>query len=119
MPLEQVATEYLQSGFLIDLLAFIPFGLVFSYMFNDAFRVFWVMKLIRLKDLYFYTSMAFFQPMIDFHIERKQKAKLDDKEKRYEKHEDLIYINEKIYLKNFFKVLKLILQTLFIVFFVG
>jgi len=73
LPLHQVAFEYLNSGFLIDILAFIPFGLILSELAGDEFRFFWVIKMIRLKDLYFYTSMAFFQPIIDYYISKKQK----------------------------------------------
>lgn len=48
-----------------------------------------------------------------------QNRSLQDKEKRKEINEDLIFITLKIYIKNLLKIVRLIIQIMFIIYFVG
>jgi len=67
-PLEEAAMGYLKTNFAIDLLALLPFGGVLSEL-DYRFRTLWLLKVLRLNELYYYTSMRFFTPLINSFIE--------------------------------------------------
>lgn len=70
LPLEEVASNYLKNQFVIDLIAIIPFGAIFS-SFDERLAFLWLIKAIRITDLKFYMSDRFFKPLIIFCIETK------------------------------------------------
>lgn len=76
---------------MIDLIAFIPLGGIFSY-FDGRLEFLWLLKAIRIKDLQFYMSDKFFKPLINFYIEFRQNSALNDPEKRKDINVDRIFI---------------------------
>ena len=100
------------------MIALIPFGGIFS-SFDERLEFLWLIKAIRINDLKFYMSVKFFKPLINFYIESRQKGPLNDPKKREETNEDLIFVTQKIYVRNFVKIMRLIFTILFITYFVG
>ena len=86
-----MAANYLKNQFVIDLIAFIPFGSIFS-SFDNRLEFLWLLKGIRIKDLKFYMSVKFFKPLINFYIDYRQSEALNDPEKRKEINVDRIFI---------------------------
>lgn len=70
LPLEQVATNYLKGEFLLDLCAFLPFGL-FS-LYDERFKILWILKVIRIHLLKYYLSQKFFNQFLVLYIEYRQ-----------------------------------------------
>ena len=68
LPLEQVAYQYLMDEFFLDLLAFLPLGYIFSII-DERFKILWVLKAIRTRELRYYLSKKFFDQFINIYIE--------------------------------------------------
>ena len=64
--LEIVATKYLRSEFLIDLVVLLPLGGI-----DDSWRFLWLIKAYRLKQLHYYMSARFFNPFIHYYVGQK------------------------------------------------
>jgi hypothetical protein len=71
------------------------------------------------KDLHQYMSYKFLNPFVNSYIEYRQSSFLHDPEKRGEINEDLIFIAKKIYLRFTLKILVIVFQIMFIVYFIG
>ena len=57
--------------------------------------------------------------MVDMYIEYLQGNNLKDPEKRNEINRDLIYIEDKIYLRSIMKIIRLMAIVVFVIYFVG
>ena len=57
--------------------------------------------------------------MVDMYIEYLQGNNLKDPEKRNEINRDLIYIEDKIYLRSIMKIFRLMAIVVFVIYFVG
>jgi hypothetical protein len=57
--------------------------------------------------------------MVDMYIEYLQGNNLKDPEKRNEINRDLIYIEDKIYLRSMMKIFRLMAIVVFVIYFVG
>mmetsp|Transcript_18773 Transcript_18773/g.28885 ORF Transcript_18773/g.28885 Transcript_18773/m.28885 type:complete len:173 (-) Transcript_18773:2807-3325(-) len=66
-PLEVVATRYLNSGFLIDLIAFIPWGYIMGTV-DPRLKFFWVVKALRIRLLNHYLSNKVILPPVKMYI---------------------------------------------------
>ena len=77
-----MALNYLKGEFLIDLLAFLPFGLL-SLMIDERFKFLWIIKAIRIKQLKYYLSKKFFNQFITAYIEYRQGNSLEDENKKF------------------------------------
>ena len=66
-----------------------------------------------------YMSERQFNQMVDFYIEHLQGNNLQDPEKRNEIEKDLIYIEDKIYLRGFVRLFRLLAIVAFVIYFVG
>lgn len=106
--LETVSSNYLRGKFLIDLIALLPLGAMFTHI-DERFKVLWLVKAIRIKELHQYLSKKSFQPVINHYIQYKQGNAITDPDLCNEINEDLIYIGQKIYIRNVFKIVRLIL----------
>jgi hypothetical protein len=115
---EEVIFNYLRGMFIIDVLAFLPLGYMFQ-SYDERFKVIWLIKALRIKELHGYLSKRSFQPIINMYINALRGNSLNDPEMSQEINRDLIYITRKIYIRNIFKIIRLILQILFIVYFIG
>ena len=59
LPLETVAVEYLKTEFLTDLIVILPLGGLMS-LYDQRLEIFWLIKAIRIKDLYNYLNIKHF-----------------------------------------------------------
>ena len=96
----------------------LPLGGIFS-MIDSRLKFLWLIKAIRIKDLMRYMSKRQFNQMVDLYIEYRQGNNLQDPERRNEINEDLIYIEDKIYLRSLLKIFRLLAIVGFIIYFVG
>ena len=88
-------------------------------MIDVRFKVLWLIKALRIKDLMKFLQPRILNQLIFFYIEFRQGNSLNDPVKKYEINEDLIYIEHKIYGRNFVKLGRLILIIVCIIYFVG
>ena len=79
----------------------------------------WLIKAVRVKDLHQFMSYKFLNPFVNSYIEHRQSSFLHDPVKREEINEDLIFIAQKIYMRFTLKILVIVFQIMFIVYFVG
>ena len=118
-PLEIVATNYLKSSsFKIDLIAFIPWGILFG-LIDQRLIFMWVIKAIRIFQLNSRFTDRQILPIINRLIVSRQLVYLKDPILRSDKESDYTFIKAKIYITNIMKILRLVLQILFISFFMG
>lgn len=113
-----IISRYIRGNFVTDVLAFLPLGYMFEFI-DEKFKILWLIKALRIKELHGYLGKRSFQPIINAYINALRGNSLNDPELSHEINIDLIYITRKIYIRNIFKILRLILQILFIVYFLG
>ena len=117
-PLETVATNYFRSQFLIDLIVLLPLGGIFS-LIDYRWKLLWLIKAYRIKELQYYMSPRFFKPFINYYIDQKQNQALLDPVRKFETSFDQTYMTQKIYGRNIIQIVRLIIQLFVIVYFVG
>ena len=115
---EKIAVRYIQSGFLVDLIALIPWGYIFE-SYGPNFGILWVIKAIRIKTLLGMMSNKNILPPIKMYITNLQKKSLEDEYLKFQMDKDSVNITLKIYLINCVKIVRLVLQTMMLAFFVG
>lgn len=118
MPLEEVALEYLRTNFKYDFISFLPLG-YFAVLIDHKLSFFWVIKAIRIRQLNEYLKDRMLIPIINKFIENKQRKSFMSEKYRDDIIKDHIFIEQKIYMTNIVKVIRLVCQMLFIAFFVG
>lgn len=64
-------------------------------------------------------SARFFNPLIHYYVNQKQKRALEDPELKYETSSDQTFMTQKIYGRNIIQIVRLILQLFVIVYFIG
>ena len=117
-PLSKVATNYMNGLFIVDLIVFIPFGALFTYI-NQAFKFVWIIKAYRIKHIQYYLSKRFFNILISSYINYRQGKSLEDEKLKNKVDEDLVYITQKIYISNTIKIARLVICIASIVYVVG
>lgn len=118
MPVEEVALEYLRTNFWYDFISFLPLGYI-AVLIDHKLSFFWVIKAIRIRQLNEYLKDRMLIPIINKFIENKQRKSLFSEKYRDDVIKDHIFIEQKIYMTNIVKVIRLVCQMLFIAFFVG
>lgn len=116
-PLENVAGDYIKGRFLLDVLTWMPLGLL-SYKV-EILKILWLIKCLRMKYLKYYFGEKFLMFFVNFIITFWQGNSLYDEKKKRDMIEDHIFITEKIYLRQVMKLLQLIFKIMYIVYFVG
>ena len=98
--LEIIGQNYLRGAFLIDLITFLPLGLL--SVIDERLKFLWLLKDIRLKLLYKYFNKTFFKPFINYYIEQKQVRAFNDEKLKNDINQDNIFIQKKIVLMNIY-----------------
>jgi len=117
-PQELIVSKYMRGSFIIDLLTFLPLGYTLEF-YDHRFKILWLIKALRIKELHGYLGKRSFAPIINFYINFLRGNSLNDPDLSHEINRDLIYITRKIYFRNIFKIIRLILQILFVVYFLA
>lgn len=78
-----ISENYLKYKFFKDLIVILPLGGMFSYI-DQRFKILWLIKAARVKDLHQYVSFKFLKPFVNSYIEHRQSAFLHHPEKREE-----------------------------------
>lgn len=81
LPLSKVSYNYLNHDFVVDLVVFLPFGLIFTYI-DQTLKFVWMIKLLRIKDIQYYLSKRFFDQIISFYIKLRQGNSFEDEKKK-------------------------------------
>lgn len=115
---EKIAVRYLQSSFIVDVIALIPWGYI-SDSYGPNFGVLWVIKAIRIKTLIGMMSNKRILPPIKTYISNLQKKSLEDESLKFQMDKDSVNITLKIFLINSIKLARLVLWTMMLAFFVG
>ena len=115
---EKIATRYLQTNFIVDMVALIPWGYI-SDAYSPNFGFLWVIKAIRIKTLLDMMSNNRILPPIKTYINSIQKKSLEDELLKYQVDKDSVNITLKIYLINSVKIIRLVVQTMILAYFVG
>ena len=68
LSLRQVARNYINGEFIIDILVLIPFGAMFTYI-SEWMKFVWILKAYRIKDIQYYLGKRFFDKLIAYYIE--------------------------------------------------
>jgi hypothetical protein len=108
----------MNGQFIIDVIVFLPFGALFTYI-NQQLKFVWIIKAIRIKDIQYYLSKRFFDTLISSYINFRQGNSLEDEKLKNQVDEDLIYITQKIYISNTIKIARLVICIASIVYVVG
>lgn len=79
----------------------------------------WFIKTLRIRDIVVYTSKKFYQPGVDSIIQWKQDQALKDYKKSHETTQDHNYIDTKMFVGAFLKIVSILVQILLMVYLVG
>lgn len=101
-PLESVAGDYIKGRFFLDVLTWLPLGLL-SYKV-EILKVLWLIKTFRIRYLKYYFGEKFLMEFVSVIITFWQGNSLYDEKKKRDMIEDHIFITEKIYLRQIMKL---------------
>ena len=79
-PLEIVAMRYFSGKFPLHVIAWLPLGLLSEL--DPTLSFLWIVKAVRIQRLVEFFSERELLPIVNFYIESRQKAALNDKASR-------------------------------------
>ena len=102
----------------MDLIVFLPIG-YFATLIDSRLKIFYLIKAFRIKNLNHYISDRVLQPIVVNQITRLEKMALNDPKKRNDTSVRHNYYVEKVFIMNIVKLIRFVLQILFLSFYIG